>query len=439
MLRGVLRAAAPAAFLATSWFSRSALAEDGGNDVCPAAYAEADEVRERYDASGRLVHQLRLKQGYKVGEIAIVHRDGHAVFRTEATPGQTRVARTAWDGDRVASASCEVNGRNTARATYRYDGERLVAVEKRFVEPPAAGATQAAKRLEVTRFFHDLDGQLVATEVRDGKGKLLSVTRADRPARAVPITLAVSAGGSYQSDTELYDFTAGLGLYRRPQVLRYGADPLEVELDATFRLHRTAGVTTTDQTTLRFGADYHELLPRLTLFTFTAFERNVPANLRLNLEVAVLGVKLAILRGDYQLDASFAPIWNFRSIDSPEAGADAMPESELDETSSKLRGSFRVRAGIHRPTWSLLNTFELLPTFFGEDLAPEDTFWDRTVLRDTLRFEIRLSPRFSFRQELKYTRDPAIRAQATCPDSENPLCRGESYSSSTSLVLNLDL
>jgi hypothetical protein len=36
-------------------------------------------------------------------------------------------------------------------------------------------------------------------------------------------------------------------------------------------------------------------------------------------------------------------------------------------------------------------------------------------------------------------RDPAMRAQANCPDSENPLCRGYAITSMTAIVLNVEL
>jgi hypothetical protein len=419
-----------------------ARAEDGGNDACPAVLVEADDVRERYDAEGRLVHQLRLQRGRHVQDVAVAHQDGHAVARTEATAGQLRIARTQWDADRVTAAECVVNGVLVARAAYRYDGDRLIRMEKQFfgdAAASAAGETAAAAkpRTETTHFFYDADGNRIATEVRGPDGKRISISHANRAAPAVPVQLAFSAGGSYQSDTELYDVTAGIGIHRRPKTHRYGSDPLEVSLEGTFRFHRVAGATTTDQTTVRFGADYHYILPRITLFTFTSTDRNLPANLQLNLEEAVLGVKVDIIPLEqYSLDASFAPVWNYRSIVSPAAEE---PGTETVENTSKLRGSFRARAGFQRPTWSLVDTFEFLPTLFGDDVAEEDDFWSRTVIRNTVRLEINLTQHLVLREEFKYTRDPAMRAQADCTDSNNSLCRGYALATTTSLILNLDL
>jgi YD repeat-containing protein len=409
----------------------SARAADGSNDACPARNADANDVRESYDPKGRLVHQLRLDHGVVVEEIALSYTGDQATARTELTPGHERIARSYFDADdHLVVGECYEDGQRVGYAAYRYDDKHLVALEKRTRRP------DGGFELETTRYAYDPDGNLVTTEVRGPDGKLVSVTRAERPAPAVPIVFSVLAGGSYQSDTELYDVTAGLGLHRRPKVERYGSDPLEVGLDGTYKFHRAAGITSTDQTTLRFGVDYHDILPRITLFTFTATDRNLPANLRLNLEEAVLGLKVDIVRPGrkYQLDASFAPVWNFRSILAPQPSG-----GSTDETTSKLRGSFRARAGLHFASWSLVDTFELLPTIFGDDVASEDDFWHRTVLRNTVTFDVALAPRFTFHEEFKYTWDSAMRAQATCPDSENPLCLGYAFASTTALVVNLQL
>jgi hypothetical protein len=419
-------------------WTRAARAADGSNDVCPAVAVEADDVRERFDADGRLVHQLRLFKGRVVQEIAISYRDGQAVARTEVTPGHRRIARTYFDGDRVAVAECHEDTRRVAYASYGYDSDgHVVLADKWTLRPPADGwkGGPASWTRETVRNTYGTDGQLAHTEVREGTGQVRSHTWRTREPRRVPIIFSVTGGGAYQSDTELLDFVGGLGIHREPKVEQYANDPLEVGLDATYRFHRVAGATSTDQTTLRLGADYHEVVPRIALFSFIATDRNVPANLSLNLELAVLGIKLDLVRPErLQLDVSFAPIWNYRSIVVP---AETGPETNAE--TSKLRGSFRARAGLHFDRWSLVDTVEFLPTLFGDDSAPETDFWHRTVLRNTVTLEVSLAPRFTLRQVFRYTWDPAMRAQAMCPDPDNPLCRGYSLASTTAISVNLEL
>ena len=302
-------------------------AEDGSNDVCAASSAPADDVRDRYDDEGRLVHELRLSQGRVVQEIAVNYRGEHAVARTEITAERRRSARTYFDGDRVLVAECHEDGRRTGYASYTYDADgRLVLIDKRgLVADPAQRAGAETWARETTHHTYDATGQLLLVEVRDGAGRVKSRTRSDRPAPVVPIVLSLKAGGTYQSDTELYDFLGGLGIHREPLPEHYASDPLEVALDASYRFNRSSNVTSTDQTTLRLAADYHDVLPRLTLFTFVTTNRNLPANLRLNLELAVLGAKVDLVPPrKVQLDVSFAPIWNFRSIVAPEVNSAAL-------------------------------------------------------------------------------------------------------------------
>jgi hypothetical protein len=437
MERRATRSATVCAVLLTlsTFPATRAFAADGGNDACPALALPADDVRDRYDASGRLIHELRLAKGRVVQEIAIAYAGEQAIARTEVADGHVRVARSYWHADRLLVAECHLDGKRVAYVRYAYDDEeRVLEIEKRtFVapSPPLDGSAAGAGSwtLETTRNRYDADGQLIETVVSGADGKLVSSTRADREAPKVPVVISLRAGGAYQSDSRLYDFTTGLTVHRDPEVQRYGSDPLEVGLDGAYRYHRAAGVTSLDQTTLRFGADYHDLLPRFTLFTFTSMERNLATHLRLYLEEAFLGAKVDVVRErHFSFDLSFAPIWSFRSIEAPAPSA--------EDTTSKLRGSFRARGGVRFKTWSLVDTFEFLPTIYGDEFATEDSFWLRTIVRNTLTFEVNLLPYLKFLEVFKYTWDPAMRAQASCPDDSNPLCLGYAFSSTTALSVD---
>ena len=61
------------------------------------------------------------------------------------------------------------------------------------------------------------------------------------------------------------------------------------------------------------------------------------------------------------------------------------------------------------------------------------------MLRNTVTFDVVLSKRLTFHEEFKYTWDSAMRAQAQCPDSNNPLCLGYAFASTTAVSLNLEL
>jgi hypothetical protein len=418
-------------------YAHSVRAADGSNTACPAITLDADDVRHRYDASGRLVHELRIAKGRIAQEIALAYAGEHAVERIEMAEGRVRIARNYWRADRLLAGECYEDGKRVGYVRYAYDYDgRVTEVDKRiFIAATPTNVegivnTGGWKR-EVTRNSYDPEGNLLETEVR-ANGRLVSRTRAERAPPKVPVVLSVRAGGAYQSDSELYDFTTGLGVHRDPAVQRYGSDPVEVGLDAAYRYHRAAGVTSLDQTTLRFGADYHDLLPRFTLFTFTSLERNLATHLRLYLEEAVIGAKLEIIRARaFGFDLSFAPIWSFRSIDAPTPTA--------EDTTSKLRGSFRARASFGFKTWSLVDTFEFLPTIFGDEFAAEDGFWHRTIVRNTVTFRVNLAPHLNLLEVFKYTWDPAMRAQATCPDAGNPLCLGYAFSSTTALSVDFAL
>jgi hypothetical protein len=420
-------------FVSSSLFALASLpaaahADPATVDACPSVEIAADDVRETYDAQNRLVRQLRLSRGHMVGDAVLVYDDaGHLVERTETVDGHQRALRASWSVGRQLGATCEVDGLVVAQVTLRYDGDKLVAKDE----------TSSAGPPRTTLLHYDATGQLALTEVKSPSGDLLSRTEATNFPPRTPVELKLSAGGTYQSDTRLVDATAAVGIQRKPLLERYRSDPLEVALDGALRFNRAKGVTATDQTTARLGVDYNLILPRTTLFTFVALERNLPANLKLDLEEGFLGIKIDIVpRSAWQIDASFAPVYNYRSILEPAGtGSTAL----IDASSSTLRGSFRGRLTYRTSTYGFAEVAEFLPLLVGESPVPENDVWDRSIFRNTVVLHIDLSDRFAFRQELKYTRDLAMRAQATCPDSSNPLCLGYSITTTTSLIAKVEL
>jgi hypothetical protein len=408
-----------------------ARADDGGNDVCPPHSADADDVRDIRDASGRLLEQLRLRERAVVEEVHIA-RDaaGHPTERVETQGSSTRTARTRWAGDHASHAECLEGDAVVSTGDYTYDGDRtLESDEKR--------ADQDRRK---TTYHYDGYGRLDGILVRDEEGHVLAHTEIVQPRPPTPILLTGSAGAVYQSDTALLDVTAGFGIHRKPKWAEYGGDPLEVGLDAAMKFDRTKGLTTTDQTTARIGIDYNYVFPRTTLFAFAATERNVTANLKVNLEVAPIGIKYDILPPTtFRLDASVAPVWNLRAVSTVMEMPGAAPVPGPDLVTSTLRASFRLRAGISTSHFNLHDTFEFLPMVFGDQPVPSSHFWDRTIIRNTVVLEAVLTEHTRLREEFKYTRDPSTRLQAACPDSSNSLCSGYAIATTTSLVVSLDL
>ena len=417
-----------AVLLLAAVLSRPSWAEPGSNDACPADLPQGDDVRESYDEHGRLTRQLRFVKAELVGEAIVAYdASGHPTERIETAAGHTKIARTIWRGDHVVEAECSIDGATTARVVYEYDGEELIAKKE----------TREGLPARTTSFWYDPAGRELLREIRGPTGELVSGTEAAHAPPHTPIQVAATGGATYQSDTDLLDANAGLGIHRKPAIERFGSDPLEVALDGAFKFNRARGITNADQVTARFGVDYNYVLPRITLFTFIASDRNLPANLKLNLEEAFLGVKVDIIpRARWQFDASLAPVWNFRAIRAPVAPGST---TTADQSTSTLRASLRVRAGYKTVSYNVHDTVEFLPLLFGDTPVVESGIWARSIFRNTVSLDVTLSPIFTFHQELKYTRDLSMRAQAACPDASNPLCRGYAVATLTALSLRFEL
>src|SRR5689334_18426920 len=143
MARGVARTAFFYA-VSISWCALDAgraLAADTGNDACPAVALPADDVRDRYDDSARLTHELRIAKGH------------------------VRIARNYWHSDRLLVGECLLDGKRVGYVRYAYDDDgHVTEMDKRTFVASGLGAGSWAR--ETTRNRYDADGQLIESELR---------------------------------------------------------------------------------------------------------------------------------------------------------------------------------------------------------------------------------------------------------------------------------
>jgi len=162
-----------------------------------------------------------------------------------------------------------------------------------------------------------------------------------------------------------------------------------------------------------------------------------------DLLVAPLGVKYDFLEGDtWRLDASFAPVWNFRSVQlQPGSACESGPavDSPTPCNTSKFRGSFRVRGGYSNSRVKVSNTVEWLPNLAPADGYPRGLATD-SMLRNTFGFEVALSSKLSLKEAFIFTRDPTLAAQADCTaNPDDLLCDGLSFVTTTTLAFKWDV
>jgi hypothetical protein len=276
----------------------------------------------------------------------------------------------------------------------------------------------------------------------------------------VPIRVGLDGGLNFDSSTGYRQASLGFEIIRKPTAEAFGLDPLEVRVNGAYELARTLDskendyqlIDASNHLRLGFGVDYNYLFPKTTPFLFLSLDRDEVNNLQADLQLAPLGIKYDLVPRDVWLvDASFAPVWNYRAIleettfeEDGSCSGTLDPEDpsicEQEKSTSKLRGSFRFRVGYGNDHFSLRNTLEFLPNLRPEDQSLGWALSNDSILRDSLVFEARLTERLTFRQELRYTSDPTLADQASdCGDgaSNNPssLCDGKIYSSMTSLSL----
>jgi len=240
------------------------------------------------------------------------------------------------------------------------------------------------------------------------------------------------------------DLEAGLTISRNPHSTDAGRDPLEISGSASYRLGDSKDGVENNQLRARYDMNYL-LSPRLELFLSTNFQSNPVVNLRGDVELAPIGVKLvgsplpaAILH------LNVAPVWHFRSIRSPTlagepcGGVVVSEETDCQIITSKARVSLGGLASFEGDLGSVTLQAEFLP-----ELAPENgdvigSLRTDAIFRAALLFELKLSERFSLKEELFYTHDETLGLQVDCGLAANArMCAGHSFLTSTILSFKL--
>lgn len=409
--------------------------------AAPAAHAA--EVRERYNSAGALVQRMTFEGDQLVEEVTVTYDEsGRPVERRVKRGGQLSLESTRYPSADVVVLEITLDGQLQRRETSTYrDGRRVELVEEIPGHP--------TRRVSTT---YDDAGHRIAEKVTTLDGEVLGALSAEYapPEVVTPILLSLDAGGAVNSDSQNREVSVGFALSRSPD-LKATKDPLEVAVSGSYRRGFRGEELFNEQLRGHVGLDYNYLLPRTTFFLFSDLERNVPANLLLDLEVAPLGVKVDLWRGDRgRLDASFVPIWNHRAVNQPVSAAagdtcdgQTVTEDGLCEVSSqRLRGSLRVRGGVNVGRFSVNDIVEYLPPLSGEGTDYLTALDAYSILRNTLKVDYDLSPRLGIHWELIYIRDPTLVLQASCTGdaSDNTfLCAGLSVSTMGSLRVNLDV
>lgn len=393
-------------------------------------------TRQTFDAFGRVIQTITTTQDKVLSKSHMEYSGGGQLLKkTTTVQGVVTVNSRTYDGGKLKQLETTVDGKLTAKEIYDYSDGKLA----RLTTVDAAGVTQT------TSYTYDIYGNVLSEETRAADGSLLRYTSADIPRPIVPITVSFDLGGNYQSDVNAVDLVAGFAISRRPGIESFGADPLEVSVSGSYRRSQSKDIITNDQLLANFGVDYHNLLPRTTFFLFTNVERNPTANLDVDLVLAPVGAKFVFVEGEKgRLDASFAPVWNFRSISDSVTG-ESTP-------TSYIRGSLRVRGGLTLGKVALSETLELLPNLTPDGLSFIDALEPQSILRTTTKLEIKLTSRISLKQELKVVRDMDLQSQAgegQCAgdmvgtgiigEDQTTLCAGYALTSLTTLGIKFDI
>lgn len=397
----------------------------------PSLAIAAEDVRENYDAAGNLTHQLRLKDEKVVQDISYRYEGGRLVEKVTVGEGNRSVETWTYEGGVLTVHALQVNGQSTLKESNRYTENRLV---ERITEVPE-------QPTKTTRWTYDGLGRVINIETRAADGSLISQTSSMWERPIVPIHFELSLGGAWSSQTEVMDLLGGFQVSRKPDASLEEIDPLEFKVGINYKLSRTKGETVNDELNAWFAMDYNSIVPKITLFFFSTLMRNPVANLNADLVIAPVGLKYTPLDNRKSLfDISFAPVWNYRSILAPAGGACDGVTVTIDTPceTSKVRGSFRVRAGYEGKVWRFADTVSYLPALDPEDFA--NGWGDGSILSNDLGISAKLNSRLSLNESVILTRDLSLSDQVDCSaDPDNLLCKGLMFTTATTLSFAFDV
>lgn len=393
-----------------------------------------EQTREFWNAQGNLVRRIKLVGGELAVETTYTYDEAGGLVEEKQTAADGTVTLHSWTWDEAGNPTqhtVAVDGETTLTETFVWEGDMKV---KQIVADPLGVE-------RTTTFTYNDEGNLVVSETVDADGNVVARTEADREAielEPIPVTFSLTGGYSTLSDVRSTTATAAFSIERKPEPSRYDTDPFEVGLSASYNRGTSNEELTNDQLKAATGVDYNHMVGRLTTFLFTTFERNPVANLDIDLYAAPLGAKYDFVpEGTVTFDASFAPVWNYRSI-AVAAGEECDGQVLSEDghcTFSKIRGSLRLRASLTVGTLKIKDTVEFLPT-----ISPVDDFVqaieDEAIVRNTLSASIALGEHLSVGHTLAVARDPLLAEQADCEaDPDNLLCDGLSVTTGTTLTV----
>lgn len=388
----------------------------------------SEEIREERDGAGKLVGVLALKDGRVVKETHYTY-EGAALVRTESKEDTgTTVESWSIDGGKTLAHEITIDGLRMLSETFLYEGNKLVSK----TVSDDSGVT------ELVTYTYDSTDRLVETVVKGPDGALRSRIQADWQRPEIPVTFSLAGNTNWATLADTFGAGGGLSVSRKPDPSQYEIDPLEFIVAATYTYARAQGVITTSDLRASSSLDFNEILPRTTLFLFTTVAHNPVANLNIEVFIAPIGIKYGLVRAEpWSLDASFAPLWNYRSIDGVVGSVcgETTLSADGECSTSRVRGSLRMRGGYEDERVSLKDKVEFLPDLDPSSFVPNlDT---DSIFRNTLTLEMKLSSSVSLTESFVATRDRTLASQFDCAGGDNnPACDGVSLENAATLTVS---